>query len=152
MSNTEKRRKYYENNKYDISKKILTVYLENSIKRVKLFWKRKYHKKINELETKVPYSHKKFGKSIFLALRNFGISKNHECCSDCISVAYDAYRYSIHRMSMYEEPTIEHIESYIKKMIRIYILCTIIVFNEKIQICKFHGLKLLNEDKKDSIY
>lgn len=45
-------RLYYERNKYDICKKRVNQYLENSIKNVENFWENKYSKKIKEIEKK----------------------------------------------------------------------------------------------------
>lgn len=45
-------RLYYKRNKYDICKKRVNQYLENSIKNVENFWENKYSKKIKEIEKK----------------------------------------------------------------------------------------------------
>ena len=55
-------RLYYEKNKYDICKKRVNQYLENSIRNVESFWKNKYSKKIEEIEKKVPYNYEKWDK------------------------------------------------------------------------------------------
>ena len=119
-------RLYYEKNKYDICKKRVNQYLENSIRNVESFWKNKYSKKIEEIEKKVPYNYEKWDK--FSSI-----------------IVYEAYRYSIHRMTLRKPKTIKHINFYIRKMIKLFIVCTLIIFNEKNQICKTHGLKLVVE-------
>ena len=66
-------RLYYEKNKYDIWKKRVNQYLENSIRNVESFWKNKYSKKIEEIEKKVPYNYEKWDKFSSIILYEYSI-------------------------------------------------------------------------------
>ena len=142
-------RLYYEKNKYDICKKRVNQYLENSIRNVESFWKNKYSKKIEEIEKKVPYNYEKWDKFSSIILYEYSIQENNECYDDCKSIVYEAYRYSIYRMTLRKHKTVKHINFYIRKMVKLFIVCTLIIFNEKRQICKTHGLKLVDENGEE---
>ena len=109
----------------------------------------KYSKKIEEIEKKVPYNYEKWDKFSSIILYEYSIQKNNECYDDCKSIVYEAYRYSIHRMTLRNRKTVKHINFYIRKMVKLFIVCTLIIFNEKRQICKTHGLKLVDENGEE---
>jgi len=52
-------------------------------------------------------------------------------------------------MTLRKRKTVKHINFYIRKMIKLFIVCTLIIFNEKRQICKTHGLKLVDENGEE---
>ena len=52
-------------------------------------------------------------------------------------------------MTLRKHKTVKHINFYIRKMVKLFIVCTLIIFNEKRQICKTHGLKLVDENGEE---
>ena len=80
---------------------------------------------------------------IIRALRRYGIYPAHGMYADCYDAGMLAYLYSIHRCAFmgytYTEP-------YIKKMVRIYIICAIAVYKETKNLCRVNGFTEIRLD------
>lgn len=62
-----------------------------------------------------------------------------------------AYLYSIHRCAFM---SYNHVAAYIKKMIKIYIICALVVYDDSKNLCKANGFKeiKLNADESANKY
>lgn len=63
---------------------------------------------------------------------------------ECFDAGMQAYLYSIHRCAAIK---CFYVESYIKKVMRIYIKCAIVICNESRNICKENGFKNVELDQ-----
>ena len=71
--------------------------------------------------------------------------------ADCYDAGMFAYLYSIHRCAAMRY---NHTEPYIKKMIRTYIICAIVVYEEAKNLCQENGFQeiRLNADASANRY
>lgn len=128
LKRKESQRKYYEKNKFECCKKRITTSLENSLKRVKKILKNDYESTIDEYRIKYPFDSNKFYSYAFKILRNYGIKSNYDVYDECISWVYISYDYSIHRATINK---CNHVENYIKCMIRVFIVCVLNTYNRE---------------------
>ena len=69
--------------------------------------------------------------------------------ADCYDAGMFAYLYSIHRCAA---TRYNHTEPYIKKMIRIYIICAIVVYDETKNLCRKNGFREIPLNAETSVY
>lgn len=140
----EKKRNYYELNRFECCKRRLGILLDRSLEKVKSILKCEYEEKISEFKNKYPFELKfyEYAKSI---LKYYGIKTNFFIYDECISSVYISYNYSIHRVTV---NNCQHIENYIKRMIKVFIICTLNTYDTKRQICLYHNLKQRDEEGK----
>lgn len=82
-------------------------------------------------------------------LKKMGVKANRDYYDDCISNTHYGYIYSI-CMCAQHGYTGTHVSNYIKRMIRVTIICGINTFDEARQICQKNNLsvKYLDDDRK----
>jgi len=69
-------------------------------------------------------------------LYDFNIYSSNAMYDDCYDAGMVAYLYSIHRCAAMKYA---NTQAYIKKMIRIYVICAIAVYKETNNLCKMNG-------------
>jgi hypothetical protein len=134
----ERRRKYYEENKYAICNKTLNIHCVNKIQKVRNL----YIDKVNEYISRYPfeiYADCYIKKR--LALHR--IHSNHSHYADCYDAGMMAYLYSVHRCA---EMSYAHVEPYIKKVICIYIVCALVINNDSKNLCNANGFREIKLD------
>ena len=77
----------------------------------------------------------------------YKVYKSHSHYDDCFDAGMMAYLYSIHRCA---EMSYSHVEPYIKKLIRIYIICAIVVHNDSKNLCKENNFSEVRLDSETS--
>jgi len=138
----ERRRKYYENNKYAICNKTINVYCINKIKKVKGLYGDKVKEYTRRYPFEVcadPYIRKK--------LATYRIYSSHSQYDDCYDAGMMAYLYSIHRCA---EMSYSHTIPYIKKVIGIYIVCAMVVHSDMKNLCQENGFREIRLDAEAS--
>ena len=82
-------------------------------------------------------------------LKRMGVSASRDYYDDCISNSFQGYIYSICMCAMYGYSG-THVSNYIKKMIRVTVICGINTSDEVRHICKENHLsvKYLDDDRK----
>ena len=124
-------------------KKTLNEYLYSSLERDRI----KNLENIQKYFVQYPFD--KFGeRAIKRRLGWFGIHKNKAMYDDCYDAGVMAYMYSIHRCGACGY---DYFLPYMYKMIRIYILCALIIYNDSKNICKINGMKQICIDKEENM-
>ncbi|MBR3635811.1 MAG: hypothetical protein IKN47_06395 [Lachnospiraceae bacterium] len=98
--------------------------------------------RVNELLDQ--YTFENSEKYIRYALKWYGIYENREFYADCYSNAALGYYYSICRCAYCDY---SYVERYIRKMIRITIICGINTSKEVESICRENNLKAISFDE-----
>ena len=133
---------YYEKNKYKVCYRTLNVYSFSAMERVR---------KTNKADVDRYYSDYPFEtcaqRHIDFVLKSKEIFEDKPYYADCQSAASLAYMYSIHRCA-YMEYINEHVINYIRKMVRIYIDCALVVYYEFRNICNQNNLKEIYIDNE----
>ena len=133
-----KQREYYAKNRYEICRNSLNTYCVESIRSIGDICK----ERVNEYTERYPFE-TYADPYIERTLRERRISPNNPRYDECYSAGMFAYLYSIHRCALMQY---SHVESYIKKMIKVYFVCAIVVYNETNNICKANGLRHIQLD------
>jgi len=134
----EKRRKYYEDNKYDICNKTLNKYCVKKIEEVRNL----YIDRVNDYIGRYPFE-KYADCYIKRELYKYKIFSMHDRYADCYDAGMMAYLYSVHRCA---EMLYSHTEAYIKKLIRIYIVCALVIYDDTKNLCHTNGFREIRLD------
>jgi len=143
MQVKEKRRKYYENNKYDICNKTINIYCIGKIEKIRNL----HSEKVNEYMNRYPFEECADG-YIKKQLRIHKIYSSHSHYDDCYDAGIMAYLYSIHRCA---EMSYSYTEFYMKKLIRIYIICALVICNDTKNLCQINGFREIRLDADASL-
>jgi len=127
----EKRRKYYEDNKYRLCNYTLNCYCIRAIEKIR----GSYRDAVDEYINRYPFEIYAES-SIRKELSKHKIYPSQARHADCYDAGMLAYLYSIHRCAAMKY---NHSEYYIKKMIRIYVICAIVVYEETKNLCRING-------------
>ena len=128
-----KQDKYYEKNRYAICHKKLNRYCFDSMEKIKSLCP----DRIDEYTKQYPfeeYADRYIKRTLYLCR----IFPNQSRYADCYDAGMVAYLYSIHRCAAM---LYTHVAAYIKKMIRIYIICTINIHNDGKNLCEANNFK-----------
>lgn len=139
----EKRRIYYNKNKYHICNKTLNYYCFKSMEKIRSLCLDTVNDYVNN------YPFEKYAEGYIK--RELSIRKIHHSqgiYADCYDAGMLAYLYSIHRCAAMRY---DHTEFYIKKMIRVYTNCAIFVYNESRNLCKTNGFREIKLDMDTSV-
>lgn len=134
----EKRRKYYEENRYRICNYTLNCNCMKAIEQIHSLCPDAICEYI-ELYPFEKYAEQPIAKE----LSKKGIYPAQGRYADCYDAGMFAYLYSIHRCAYMRY---SHVEAYIKKMIRIYIVCALVVYDETRNLCRENGLREIRLD------
>lgn len=138
----EKRRKYYEANKITICTNTLNKYCVNKIQKIR----DSCGDKIADYIKRYPFE-KCAERYLRKQLHIFKIHPSVSHYDDCFSAGMMAYLYSIHRCA---EMSYDHVEPYIKKLIRIYIICALVIHNDAKNLCRENGFSEIRLDAESS--
>ena len=133
-----KQREYYAENRYERCRHSLNSYCVESIRSIGDTCK----ERVNEYTQRYPFEIYA-DPYIERMLRKKRISPNNPRYDECYSAGMFAYLYSIHRCALMKY---SHVESYIKKMIKVYFVCAIVIYNETNNLCKTHGFRHVQLD------
>ena len=138
----EKRRQYYEKNRYRLCDNSLNHYCPKTIAQiVKLC-----PDAVNEYYHR--YSFEEYGEpSIQKQLSNYRIFSHQARYQDCYDAGMLAYLFSIHRCAYMG---IENVRAYINKMIRIYVVCALVIYDDVRNLCKANDFKEVRIDAEQS--
>lgn len=92
---------------------------------------------MEEYYTKFPYE-RYCEPLIRKQIRRFGIKAHQIEYQECYSAAMESYMYSIAQCALHNY---NYVENYIKKMIKVTIICVLVIVNENCIICREHGFK-----------
>ena len=137
-----KRRKYYEDNKYRICNHTLNCYCTKSIEQIRGVCLDTVNDYINRYPFE-DYAERYINRELYLRK----IYPSQSRYADCYDAGMLAYLYSIHRCAAMQY---NHTAPYIKKMIRIYIICAIVVYDETNNLCRVNGLREIRLDADTS--
>ena len=138
----EKRRKYYENNRYAICDKTINSYCASKIKKVRGLC----IGRVNEYMVRYPFE-KYADRYIKRQLSIYKVKPSDSRYADCYDAGMMAYLYSIHRCA---EMSYSHTEPYIKKLVRIYIICALVVYDDTRNLCQANGFREVRLDAEAS--
>ena len=136
----QKRRKYYEDNRYSICHKTLNVYCIKKIKSVRSLCA----DRVGDYMMRYPFENCTDG-YIKKQLRIYRVHSSHSHYDDCYDAGMMAYMYSIHRCA---EMSYNHVEQYIKKLVRIYIVCALVIHNDTKNLCRENGFTEVRLDSE----
>lgn len=123
------RHRYYMENRVDLCRKKLTIYAYQSISEIRS----RMPGRVEEYLRAYPFE--VYGdKLISKILREFGIRRHEAVYADCYEAGMLAYLYSIHRCAALG---CDYTIAYIRKMVRIYVGCALVVYHEVRELC--HG-------------
>ena len=135
-----RRRRYYENHRYEIAVKTIEKYFPNTIERLQ----KEIPEKIEEYLNKYSYDQywEKYTKAM---LAHYGVRKTKIYYQECYSNTFWGYLFSI-GMCAYSGYEGDHVKKKKKKMIRVSIICGINASNEAGQICRENNWRVLYLD------
>ena len=134
----ERRRKYYEKNRYYICNYVLNVHCPKAIDHVSKICP----DAVSEFYIRYPFEI--YGEPFIVKrLSSCRITSVQAKYQDCYDAGMFAYLFSIHRCAYLG---FEHVEAYIKKMIRIYVICALAIYDDTKNLCKLNGLKEVRMD------
>ena len=135
----EKRKQYYQKHRIEICKKIMGIYCERSIEKIQ----KVYSREVQDLFHEYPFE--EYGERlIIIILRQYGIRDNSYEYAECFETGVMAYLYSINRFAVIKRI---YVKAYIKKVIKIYIKCALVICNESKNICNENGFKHVELDQ-----
>jgi hypothetical protein len=141
--NIEKRRKYYEDNRYRICNHTLNVYCIKAIEGIRT----SCLDTVNDYMKCYPFE--EYAEHfIKRELNKNNIYPSQGKYADCYDAGMLAYLYSIHRCAAMRY---SHTEAYIKKMIRIYIICALVIYDDTKNLCRANGFREIQLDAETSI-
>lgn len=132
------RHRYYMENRVELCRKKLTVEAYKSIADVRS----RIPGRVEEYLLAYPFEacgHK----LICAVLRSFGIRRHEAVYADCYEAGMLAYLYSIHRCAALG---CDHTIPYIRKMVRIYVGCALVVYHETRELCRNNHFREIRLD------
>ena len=138
----EKQRQYYRKNRYRLCDNALNRYCPKAIGQiVKLC-----PDTVNEYYLRYPFE--EYGEpSIKRQLSSYRIFTHQARYQDCYDAGMMAYLFSIHRCAYMG---VENVRAYINKMIRIYIICALVIYDDAGNLCRINGFREVRIDAEQS--
>lgn len=133
------KREYWEKNKYKLCYELLNYYCFKSMEEIQ----KQCPKRVEKYLTRYPfekYAEKRIRRELYIR----GVYLSDSKYADCYDAGMLAYMYSIHRCAYL---ACDYTIPYIRKMIRIYVLCALIVYNEIGNICRMNQFKEYRLDR-----
>lgn len=133
-----RQRQYYEKNRYRLCDYSLNHYCPKAIGQIV----RLCPEAVNEYYNQYPFE--EYGEpSIQRQLRCYRIFSDQARYQDCYDAGMLAYLFSIHRCAYLG---VENVRAYINKMIRIYVICALVIYDDARNLCKVNGFKEVRLD------
>lgn len=130
---------YFQRHCVSISQKTIGEYCYRAIERVQ----QECPEKVERLLEQYPFEGSAL-KCLRKQLRRLHIYPSQARYDDCYDAGMMAYLYTIHRCAYMGY---SHVEAYMAKMIRIYLLCAAIAFRDTQNLCRENNLQELNLDQ-----
>ncbi len=137
-------RQYYMENRVKLCRQKLTVYSYKSMAEIKS----RIPDRVEEYLRAYPFE--EFGDRLIRStlLRRFSIRPRQAEYEDCYEAGILAYLYSIHRCA---DMACDYTVPYIRKMIRIYIICALVVYYDSRDLCRRnHFLEIRLDDEEET--
>lgn len=133
------RQNYFQRYSVSISQKTIREYCYRAIKRVQQECPEKLERLLEQ------YSFEGFAsKCLRKQLQHLHIYPSQARYDDCYDAGMMAYLHTIHRCAYMGY---SHVEAYMAKIIRIYLLCAAIAFRDTQNLCRENNLRELNLDQ-----
>ena len=135
---------YYMENRVKLCRQKLTVYSYKSMAEIKS----RIPDRVEEYLRAYPFE--EFGDRLIRStlLRRFSIRPRQAEYEDCYEAGILAYLYSIHRCA---DMACDYTVPYIRKMIRIYIICALVVYYDSRDLCRRnHFLEIRLDDEEET--
>lgn len=129
---------YYERNRYELCRRRIEEACFRAMEKVKAVCPERIERYLERWPFDA-YADRR----IKSQLRWWRIYPQHRLYDDCYDAGMMAYLYSIHRCAVMEY---QHVEQYIAKMVRIFVICALNVGREAENICRKNGLRLCYMD------
>ena len=143
QNNKEKRRAYYEKNRYSYCYRTLNKYAPRAIDKVQ----NACPAAVDEYYKRYPFED--FAERIIrYRLRKNEIYPSQAKYDDCYDACVLAYLYSIHRCAYLG---VDYVRAYISKMIRIYMMCAIVVYDDAKNLCRENNFREVRIDAEYSV-
>lgn len=142
LSQKEKQRQYYEKNKFTLCIYTINIYPVNKIEKIRSLCP----DKADEYISRYPFEGYAEG-YIKKRLAIHKVFSSHSHHHDCYDAGVMAYLYSVHRCA---EMSYDHVEPYIKKLIRIYIICALAIHNDTRNLCHANDFREIRLDADSS--
>ena len=134
----EKRRQYYEKNRYRLCDYSLNYYSPKAIGQIVSICP----DTVNEYYSLYPFE--EYGEPfIKKRLSGYRVFSHQARYQDCYDAGMLAYLFSIHRCAFLH---VENVTAYINKMIRIYVICALVLCDDAKNLCRTNGLKEVRID------
>jgi len=138
-----KSKNYYEKNKYRLCNNKLNFYSFYAIEQIQENCK----ETVNEYFERYPFE--MYAENYILKeLYKKNIYSTQDKYADCYDAGMIAYLYSICRCAYMKY---NHTEAYIKKMVRVYIICALVVYTDTYNLCRENGFQEVRLDAHASI-
>ena len=136
-----KSQKYFIEHKHEIYKYRIYDYTLHSISQIRTDMPMRVEKLLRQ------YPFETYEKAIRISICAHGIYPSQGVYDDCYEAAMLAYLYSIHRCA---KMGYDHVVTYIRKMINIYIVGAIVVYNDTKNFCEFNHFQEIRIDAQNS--
>ncbi len=133
------RHQYYMENRLEICRRLLTEYAYRSIERIKALIPERVEAYLRA------YPFEECGDRLIRAVlfRHFQLRSRQAEYEDCYEAGMLAYLYSIHRCAVLE---CSYTVPYIRKMVRIYVNCALVVYHDTRELCRKNQLSEVRLD------
>lgn len=119
-------------------RRTLDDYACRSMERVRT----QYQERVTEWFARFPFE--EYGhRYICIQLRRCRIFAGHAAYDDCYEAGMLAYMYSVHRCAALN---CDYTLPYIRKMVRIYVLCALVVYRDAYNLCRANGFREVRLD------
>lgn len=143
LSQKEKRRQYYETNKYALCHRTLNIYCVNKIEKIRILCP----EKADDYISRYPFE-EYADQYIKKRLAIHKVTTSHSHYHDCYDAGMIAYLFSVHRCA---EMSYDHVVPYIKKLVRILINCALVIHDDTKNLCRENGFREVRLDAEPSL-
>lgn len=128
--------------KIDIYKKLLYTYSYNSIDRISMQYNIDIQKLCEE------YTYETYFENNFKRIcYHFQIRKNSYQYQECYDACTTAYLYSLYHCAISPKRNVEgYIMAYVRKVMRIYTIAALTIYNDANNLCKINGFRRIDSD------
>jgi len=139
----EKQRQYYEKNRHHICDNVLNRYGPKAMDQINKLCP----DTVNEYCNRYPFE--EYGEPLIIKLLNhYKIFSYQARYHDCFEAGMLAYLFSMHRCAYLG---IKNVKAYINKMIRIYVICALTIYDDTKNLCKANDFKEVRIDADYSV-
>lgn len=129
---------YYERNRYELCRRRIGEECFRAMEKVKRVCPERIERYFEQWPFEA-YADRRIKRQLWW----WRIYPQHHLYDDCYDAGMLAYLYSIHRCAMMEY---QHVEQYIAKMVRIFVICALNAGREAENLCRENDLRLCHMD------